>query len=77
VYERWRLPRASYISHRALAGEYSSACIFIHHHYIRRLAHEAWRPAEAILAALRGDLCTILHVNFAESYFPRTPVNRL
>ena len=31
--------------------------------------HAACRPSEAILAALRARLCTILHPNFRESIF--------
>jgi hypothetical protein len=33
------------------------------------LTHAAWRPAEAILAALAVDLCKFLHPNFAEFPF--------
>ena len=31
--------------------------------------HAACRPADAILAALRGGLCKILHPNFREFFF--------
>jgi hypothetical protein len=31
--------------------------------------HAAWRASEAILSALRGYLCRILHLNFREFTF--------
>ena len=46
---------------------YTPRCIFMHHHN-----GPLPRPVQAlsaILAALEGDLCTILYVNFGEFTF--------
>jgi hypothetical protein len=59
----------SYIRHRALAGEYSSPCIFMHHHNMKTLPTRRGSPQKPSSRPSVWDLCTIANPIFGEFYF--------
>src|SRR5215204_649600 len=58
-----------YTRSRKPGGGYASACIFMHHHHMWTSRTRRSCSAEAILAALAGGLCGIVHPNFGEYPF--------